>query len=132
MGRTLNEVINALPTQRRRRIDARYRELKEEVESLRELRHLAGKAQADIAAALKIKQPSVSKLENQVDMYISTLRNYIEAVGGTLDLIVRLPSRRALNLRHLGAKPLRSAKPLPRHPQPRPSGTSKLRGRSAG
>src|SRR5215216_5107791 len=65
MGRTLNEMIDALPKQRRERIDARYRELKDEVESLSELRKAAGKAQADIAATLKIKQPSVSKIEGR-------------------------------------------------------------------
>ena len=65
MGRTLGEMIDALPKQRRERIEARYRELRDDVESLRELRKLAGRAQADIAATLKIKQPSVSKIEKQ-------------------------------------------------------------------
>jgi DNA-binding XRE family transcriptional regulator len=53
-----------------------------EVEGLRQLRQLAGKGQADIASALNIKQPSVSKIEKQTDMYLSTLRSYVEAVGG--------------------------------------------------
>ena len=88
MGRTLNEMISALPKQRRARIDAQYRELKQDVENLRALRKLAGKAQAEIAAVLKIKQPSVSKIEKQADMYLSTLRGYVEAIGGELDLIV--------------------------------------------
>src|SRR5580693_5226013 len=102
MGRTIGEMIDALPKQRREGIDARYRELRDDVESLRELRKVAGKAQADIAMALKIKQPSVSKIEKQTDMYLSTLRSYVEAIGGELDLVVRLPSRPALRLRHLG------------------------------
>jgi regulator of protease activity HflC (stomatin/prohibitin superfamily) len=55
LGRTLSEMIDALPKQRRERVDARYRELRDDVESLRELRKAVGKAQADIAAALKIK-----------------------------------------------------------------------------
>src|SRR5882672_11765663 len=96
MGRTLDEVITQLPKRRRQRIDVRYRELRDHVEGLRDLRKAAGKAQADIATALKIKQPSVSKLEKQTDMYLSTLRNYIEAIGGQLDLVVRLPSRRVI------------------------------------
>ena len=102
MGRTLSEMIDALPKQRRERIDARYLELRDDVESLRELRKVAGKAQADIAATLKIKQPSVSKIEKQTDMYLSTLRRYVEAIGGKLDLVVRLPSRRAIHLNQLG------------------------------
>src|SRR5580704_17906614 len=103
MGRTLSEMIDALPKQRRERIDARYLELRDDVESLRQLRKVAGKAQADIAAALKITQPSVSKIERQADMYLSTLRSYVKAIGVELELVVHLPSRPALHLHHLGA-----------------------------
>jgi transcriptional regulator with XRE-family HTH domain len=102
MGRTLSEMINALPRQRRERVEARYRKIKDEVESLGELRKAAGKAQAEIAATLKIKQPSVSKIEKQTDMYLSTLRSYVEAIGGELDLVVRLPAHRAMRLHRLG------------------------------
>jgi DNA-binding XRE family transcriptional regulator len=102
MGRTLDEIMDTLPKRRRERIDARYREIKDEVESLQELRKAAGKAQAEIAASLKIKQPSVSKIEKQTDMYLSTLRSYVEAIGGELELVIRLPARRAIRLHRLG------------------------------
>ena len=124
MGRTVDEVIAALPKESQERIDAHYRELKQEVESLRQLRKVSGKAQAEIAAALKIKQPSVSKIERQADMYLSTLRSYVKAIGGELELVVHLPSRPALHLHHLGdiltepksippSRPLRPAKRTP-------------------
>ena len=102
MGRTLDQVIAELPPERRERVEARYQELKREVEGLRELRELAGKAQTDVASALNIKQPSVSKIERQTDMYLSTLRSYVEAIGGKLELIVTLPKRPALHLQQLG------------------------------
>ena len=102
MGRNLNQIIADLPADRQARIDARYREMKDEVEGLRELRQVAGKAQADIATALNIKQPSVSKIEKQADMYLSTLRNYVHAIGGELELVVRLPSRQAIRLQRFG------------------------------
>ena len=102
MGRTLDEVIASLPAGEQAAIEARYQELKQEVESLRELREIAGKAQIEVATALNIKQPSVSKIEKQADMYLSTLRSYVEAVGGKLELIVKLPSRPALTLQSLG------------------------------
>src|SRR5438876_2229483 len=121
MGRTLNEVLDALPKGRRERIHARYRELHDEVECLKELREAAGKAQADIAAALKIKQPSISKIERQTDMYLSTLRRYVEAIGGELDVIVRFPSRPALRLRRLGEMLTGSGKPARRRPAARSS-----------
>jgi hypothetical protein len=44
----------------------------------------------------------VSKIEKQAPVYLSTLRSYVEAIGGELDLIVRLPKRPAFRLRHLG------------------------------
>jgi hypothetical protein len=102
MGRNLNQIVADLPAGRQARIDARYREMKDEVEGLRELRQVAGKAQADIATALNIKQPSVSKIEKQADMYLSTLRSYVHAIGGELELVVRLPSRPAIRLQRFG------------------------------
>ncbi|MEH3119954.1 MAG: XRE family transcriptional regulator [Methylorubrum populi] len=102
MGRTLNDVIAVLPEQRRTRVEARFQELKDEVEGLGELRRAAGKAQAEVAMALKIKQPSVSKIEKQTDMYLSTLRSYVRAIGGDLDLVVRLPSRAPIHLQTIG------------------------------
>lgn len=79
-------------------MEARYQELKQEIEGLRELRQIAGKAQLEIAETLNIKQPSVSKIEKQADMYLSTLRSYVEAVGGKLELVVKLPQHPALHL----------------------------------
>lgn len=102
MARTLNEILADLPKSRQDRIAARYRVLKDEVESLKALRKAAGKAQGDIASALKISQPSVSKIEKQTDMYLSTLRNYVEAVGGDLELVVRFPRQEPLHLSGLG------------------------------
>ncbi len=102
MGRKLEEIVGALPGERRARVEARFEALEDEVESLGELRRIAGKAQAEIASALKIKQPSVSKIEKQADMYLSTLKSYVEAIGGQLDLVVRLPARAPLRLERLG------------------------------
>ena len=102
MARSLNDMIAALPVDEQEAIEARYQELKQEVESLRELRQIAGKAQEDIATALNIKQPSVSKIEKQADMYLSTLRSYVEAIGGKLELTVKLPSHPAFHLHSLG------------------------------
>lgn len=102
MGRTLNDVVAALPEARRARVEARAQELIEEVDSLSELRRMAGKAQVEIASALRVKQPSISKIEKQADMYLSTLRSYVEAIGGKLELVVRLPSRAPVRIDHLG------------------------------
>lgn len=102
MGRSLDDIIVALPHAEQVAIEAHRDASKQYVEGLRELRQIAGKAQADIASALNITQPSVSKIEKQTDMHLSTLRNYVEAVGGELELTVKLPQRSALRIDHLG------------------------------
>ena len=109
MGRHLDEVVAALPEARRVRVEARAEELRDEVESLSELRRVTGKAQVEIATALNVKQPSVSKIEKQTDMYLSTLRSYVEAIGGKLELIVRLPSHAPLRIERLGDVALSAA-----------------------
>lgn len=114
--RPAGRMISVLP-QRQQRVEQRCQEIKREVESLLELRQITGKAQIEVAAALKVKQPSVSKLEKQGDMYVSTLRSYVEAIGGELELVVRLPERPVLRLYRLGdafGRPSRS----PRTPTP--------------
>lgn len=112
MARSLNEIIAALPADEQVAVETRYQELRQEVEGLRELRKIAGKAQEDIASALKIKQPSVSKIEKQADMYLSTLRSYVEAIGGKLELTVKLPARPALRLQSLGDVGVESSAPV--------------------
>ena len=74
----------------RQRAAARTRELLGEL-LLSEIRKLAGKSQHEVADALGIKQPSLSKLEGQSDMQISTLRKIVAALGGELDVIARFP-----------------------------------------
>jgi transcriptional regulator with XRE-family HTH domain len=58
---------------------------------LSEIRELAGKSQSQVADVLGIKQPSLSKLEKQSDMQISTLRRIVNALGGELEVIARFP-----------------------------------------
>ena len=98
MDRTLNQVIAKLPPKRKARVLAQYRKLRKNIGGLQELRMIAGKAQSEVAVAMKIKQPSVSKIEQQTDLNLSTLRNYVRAVGGKLELVVKLPSNRTVSL----------------------------------
>ncbi len=58
---------------------------------LHELRRARGLSQKMLAEALHVQQPSVAKLERRADMYISTLRSHIEAMGGELEVIARFP-----------------------------------------
>lgn len=87
MGRTLEEVIGSLPADERAQIEARTAELIE----LHRLRQRFGKTQSQVAEAMGVGQDTISRLERRGDMLLSTLSHYVESLGGTLELVVRLP-----------------------------------------
>lgn len=102
MGRTLDEVMAGLSEDRRKAVEARTEDLLREVDGLRALRALAERSQEQIAEGLGIKQPSVHKIERQADLYLSTLRRFVEAAGGTLELRVDLPGKGTIRLTGIG------------------------------
>jgi DNA-binding XRE family transcriptional regulator len=102
MGRTREEIMAGLSEARRAKVEARAQELHGQVEGLKALRQLAERSQVEIAEALGVKQPSVHKIERQADLYLSTLRRYVEAAGGKLELRVELPGKGVLHLTGLG------------------------------
>jgi DNA-binding XRE family transcriptional regulator len=61
---------------------------------LRELRIVAGMTQEEVAKALKAAQSEISRLENRDDYRISTLRDYVHALGGQLEIIAAFGDRR--------------------------------------
>jgi transcriptional regulator with XRE-family HTH domain len=58
---------------------------------LQELRHARNLSQEQLAQTLSVKQAAVSKLQKRTDMYISTLRNFIKAMGGDLEITAKFP-----------------------------------------
>ncbi len=58
---------------------------------LQELRHARHLSQEQLAQTLSVKQAAVSKLEKRTDMYVSTLRNFIKAMGGDLEIVAKFP-----------------------------------------
>ena len=76
--------------ERRKRIAARSEQLRQEM-ALHELRAARALTQKAVGEILKVKQPAVAKLERRADMYVSNLRSYIEAVGGTLRIVAEFP-----------------------------------------
>lgn len=58
---------------------------------LKELRQARGLSQKMLAELLQVQQPSIAKIEKRTDMYLSTLRSHIEAMGGELDVVARFP-----------------------------------------
>ena len=85
-----SELTKDFTPERRRRIDAMQQELLAEM-PLHELRRARALTQQDMARVLKVKQPAVCKLEQRADIYVSSLRSYIEAAGGKLRIVAEFP-----------------------------------------
>jgi len=91
MRRNFSELKARMSPEARVRAEARTKDMIAEM-LLTEIRQLVGLTQEDVAKKLGIKQPTLSKLESQDDMYISTLRRLVEALGGKLEMVVHLPA----------------------------------------
>jgi len=91
MAKSFDELVKRTTTKKTRAKAARRtKELLGEL-LLSEVRQLAGKSQQEVAETLGMKQPSLSKLEKQADMQISTLQKIVRALGGELEVLARFP-----------------------------------------
>ena len=91
MAKSFDDLVKRTTTKKtRRRAAVRAREMLQEL-LLSEIRELRGKSQQEVATALGIKQPSLSKLEKQADMQISTLQRIVKALGGELQVLAKFP-----------------------------------------
>ncbi len=102
MGKSLEEVMNELPEERREYIEKRGKELLDEYLTLQDLRKAQELTQERIAQELNIPQSSISRLEKRSDMLLSTLRSYIQAMGGDLKLTAEFPNRPPVLLTGIG------------------------------
>jgi DNA-binding XRE family transcriptional regulator len=92
MGRSFKDVVAALPKDEQAAIQSQNDTLKREYMALQEIRKAMSLTQKDVAAKLHIAQDGVSRIEKRSDLMISTLRKYIEAMGGELNIIAELPN----------------------------------------
>jgi len=99
-----SELEATLPPEARARIDARFRETMSRLR-LSDIREAVGHTQVELAAQLKLGQASVSKIESAADMYLSTLRRYIEALGGELVVSVKFPEGTVVPIESLLSTP---------------------------
>lgn len=96
MATTLETMMERLPAERRKRVEARAEALIAEELTLRDLRKARDLTQERMAELLHIGQDGVSRLEKRTDLLLSTLRSYVGAMGGTLELVARFPDRPAV------------------------------------
>ncbi len=93
MTNSLHDKMKSVGSKRRKKIKTRVQELVAEELALRELRKAHHRTQASMAKQLGISQDGVSRLEQRSDLLLSTLRNYVEAMGGDLRLIAEFPDQ---------------------------------------
>jgi transcriptional regulator with XRE-family HTH domain len=100
MARKLDDVMAALPKERQQRVEARAMELA----TLKDLRQASQQTQEQLAAVLGVGQDTISRLEKRSDMLLSTLRHYVESMGGKLELVAQFPNRPPVVIEHLGVE----------------------------
>jgi len=98
------------------RITMRYEEIERrtsELATLKDLREAVERTQEDLAARLGVGQDTVSCIERRSDILLSTLRRYVEAMGGELELLARFPNRARPNV---AKRAMTNATPAPMTP----------------
>ncbi len=95
-----SDLIARMPPERQARIEQMTEELREEMD-LAQLRTARQLSQAALGEILHVEQPAVAKLEKRTDMYVSTLRRFIEAMGGELEIVARFPDH-SVRIRSFG------------------------------
>ena len=101
--KNIDRIRKRLTPARRRKIAARAATLIAEESSLQELRQAHKLTQKRMAHVLGIGQDSVSRLEQRSDLLISTLRGYVEALGGRLSLVAQFPNQKPVVLTVIAA-----------------------------
>ena len=90
MTKKLSELTKGISSDRRKRIEAKKEVLRQEM-NLSEIRQALTLTQSTLASTLNVGQAEISKIENRTDMFVSTLRKFIEAMGGELEIRATFP-----------------------------------------
>ncbi len=85
--KTLREKMSPEARERSSRLAAKYRSQM----PLDELREARAMTQQHLARILKVNQAAVSKMERRTDMYVSTLQDFVQAMGGELKITASFP-----------------------------------------
>lgn len=91
MAKAFKELRDRMSPEARRRSDALADELRKDIR-LTELRQALGVSQEELASLLEKKQAAISRFERRSDMHISTLREFVAALGGKLEIIATFPN----------------------------------------
>ncbi len=92
MAKNFNTLLAKMSPENQARVNTGANAMLEEL-ALQELRKLLNLTQEQVAEAMKLNQGVVSKMEHQSDIYVSTLRKFVTAMGGQLKLVASFPDR---------------------------------------
>ncbi len=112
MAKPYKELRAKMSVDGRKRAATRANVLMQEM-PLYELRQARQLSQEQLARELHVRQANVSKIERRADMYISTLRSYVEAMGGELEIHAKFPAG-SVKIRQFEAIDEKPEKPQPR------------------
>lgn len=101
MTKTMEEIMAKFTSDEQAEIQAEADELIAEEMTLRELRKAYHLTQVEMGKQLGVGQDTICKLEKRTDLLLSTLANYIEALGGNLKLVAEFPEKKAVVLKGL-------------------------------
>ena len=90
MAKKFRDLVAQMPQERQARIAAETQRLIDEM-PLQARRRALDLTQQPVAATLGINPIAVSKMEGQTDLYVSTLRRFVEAMGGELRIMAHFP-----------------------------------------
>ncbi|PWT97353.1 MAG: transcriptional regulator [Terriglobia bacterium] len=90
--RKFGELLESVPPERRRRIAKRVHDTLVSM-PLEEIRKARQMTQVKLAEVLGVNQGEISKIEHRTDIYISTLADYVDALGGKLEIRAVFPDR---------------------------------------
>ena len=90
---TLSEELNQLSQERKEIIVARTSEIRLEEITLQYLGEKLGLSQSELAASFELSQREISDLESGQSLELNTLRNVVNALGGTMEIIIKLPNK---------------------------------------
>ena len=98
-----DDYMKRLSEEDRQMVLSMAKELIAEEKTLRQIRRAREYSQVTLAELLGMNQGDLSKFERRTDAYLSTIRRYIEAMGGTLELVATFPDTGPVKIANIGA-----------------------------
>lgn len=93
--RNFRQLIEAMPSVRQQKLEKRFQESLASM-SLDEIRRTRELTQLQLGEVLGVHQSEISKIEHRTDLCVSTLADYIEALGGHLEMRAVFPDREVI------------------------------------